>query len=707
MNLQPINLNNNNNFYPPPNVSTSINQFPLKFATFNVNGLNSSDSIKQQLLLDTMELQNIQICGISETNLNDRSSKLIYKNDSKYQAFFTGNQKNNHGSGTGIIMTKDLAKYVQRYQGFEGRVMHVDMYMRGNVKLRVIQIYSYAKHTSATKQNAIRLNNYVKLIIEEAHQKQFYFVVMGDFNLNYSSYKTLRQTNALVTNWKYQLLNHVYDKCVEVTELLSDKILDTHFPYDIYKRSSKLDYIWVSNNLAPLIIDYEIAPPTLFKYDHYSVEFRMWASELFCKKQHAKLKQQRIYKTRYLYNDMTDDDWAKYTSQTKFICDVMYMKDETYDDVSAINRQWDDIQYAIKLAAKDNIKQRTSVIKDDPHLIKNSELHQNLRYLQKLLYKINRAAKHQDLSFITPVNTPSWINIKAKLFAISQEFETQINLPELSVPTLMQFNVQVKELYNIVLMDYKIQMRAYQNEQIKSFVQRRCDDLKDNQKRMIDSIANREMKSIVIDRLVIDQNNDLSLITDPTSIKRLVNEHFQTCPGVVNRDKPIPEDWVTQYSPKEDIDETIYDNLMLEPTWEEWICAIGSLPKGKATGPSGISNEMLLHIDDSLQQAIWKLACACMRNNTMPDAWRLANIYPIPKPKPWECRLNNTRPITLLKTTCKAFVSILNKRLANIFVKNNVLKGNQFAGLPGKSTFEPIRIMNEIIQDAKEEKKDL
>ena len=88
MNLQPINLNNNNNFYPPPNASTSLNQFPLKFATFNVNGLNSSDSIKQQLLLDTMELQNIQICGVSETNLNERSSKLIYKNDLKFQAFF-------------------------------------------------------------------------------------------------------------------------------------------------------------------------------------------------------------------------------------------------------------------------------------------------------------------------------------------------------------------------------------------------------------------------------------------------------------------------------------------------------------------------------------------------------------------------------------------------------------------------------------------
>src|SRR6266487_6564409 len=333
MNLQPINLNNNNNFYPPPNVSTSVNQFPLKFATFNVNGLNSSDSIKQQLLLDTMDLQKIQICGVSETNLNEQSSKLIYKKDPKYQAFFTANRDNNRGSGTGIIMTKDLARYVQRYQGFDGRVMHVDMYMRGKVKLRVIQIYSYAAHTTVTKPKIARLNAYVKKIITEAHQKQFYFIVMGDFNLNYDSYTNIKRSNAIVTNWKYQLLNHVTDNCVEVTELLSNKIINTHFPYDTNKRSSKLDYIWVSHNLTPFIINSEVDFPTIFKSDHKYVEFTMWASELFCKKQHAKLKQQRIYKTRYLYNDMTNDDWTKYTSQTKFICDVMFMKDETYDDV--------------------------------------------------------------------------------------------------------------------------------------------------------------------------------------------------------------------------------------------------------------------------------------------------------------------------------------------------------------------------------------
>ena len=39
--------------------------------------------------------------------------------------------------------------------------------------------------------------------------------------------------------------------------------------------------------------------------------------------------------------------------------------------------------------------------------------------------------------------------------------------------------------------------------------------------------------------------------------------------------------------------------------------------------------------------------------------------------------------------------------------EHHVLRGNQFTGLPGKSTFEPIRIIHEIVQDAKEKNKEL
>ncbi len=52
-------------------------------------------------------------------------------------------------------------------------------------------------------------------------------------------------------------------------------------------------------------------------------------------------------------------------------------------------------------------------------------------------------------------------------------------------------------------------------------------------------------------------------------------------------------------------------------------------------------------------------------------------------------------------------VSLLNRRFTKILKENDVLKGNQFAGLPLNSTFEPIRIINEIIQDANENNKEL
>ena len=60
-----------------------------------------------------------------------------------------------------------------------------------------------------------------------------------------------------------------------------------------------------------------------------------------------------------------------------------------------------------------------------------------------------------------------------------------------------------------------------------------------------------------------------------------------------------------------------------------------------------------------------------------------------------------------METLRKALVRLLNNRLATLMVQHNILKGNQFAGVPGSSTFEPIRIINEIIEDAREKDKEI
>ncbi|GBB84246.1 hypothetical protein RclHR1_10880001 [Rhizophagus clarus] len=67
----------------------------------------------------------------------------------------------------------------------------------------------------------------------------------------------------------------------------------------------------------------------------------------------------------------------------------------------------------------------------------------------------------------------------------------------------------------------------------------------------------------------------------------------------------------------------------------------------------------------------------------------------------------NDRSIENRKKIIAHITALHIRRLSQILKNNNVLKGNQFAALPGNSTFEPICMINEIIQDAKENNKEL
>ncbi|PKY36689.1 hypothetical protein RhiirB3_459910, partial [Rhizophagus irregularis] len=213
---------------------------------------------------------------------------------------------------------------------------------------------------------------------------------------------------------------------------------------------------------------------------------------------------------------------------------------------------------------------------------------------------------------------------------------------------------------------------------------------------MIQSITEKEMVSISIEKIYKkDHNGNEVLITDENQVMEETNRHFQTVAGSVNRKKPIQGRWKEQYKPQPHINENIYSSIMDAPSYDEWLDIIQQLSNGKATGPSGVSNEMLKHLSDDCNQILYYLICKIIELGYLPKQWKEATVFPIAKPKPFNCELSNSRPITLLETTRKALISLLNRRLAIILKDNNILKANQFAGLPKQSTFEPIRIMNE------------
>src|SRR3990170_6341245 len=110
---------------------------------------------------------------------------------------------------------------------------------------------------------------------------------------------------------------------------------------------------------------------------------------------------------------------------------------------------------------------------------------------------------------------------------------------------------------------------------------------------------------------------------------------------------------------------------------------------------------MLKHLHHDVHELLLKLVNATLKYEYIPIQWKQGNVYPIPKPHEWQCDLNNTRPIVLLETARKLTIKIIIKRLSQIIERLGILKGPNYAALPHESTFEPIRLLDNIINDAK------
>jgi hypothetical protein len=82
--------------------------------------------------------------------------------------------------------------------------------------------------------------------------------------------------------------------------------------------------------------------------------------------------------------------------------------------------------------------------------------------------------------------------------------------------------IKVNELLQIYNTLYKIELSKNKEQKINKAIDRRCADLYNNQKRIINSIIDREIKTIVLDQVLItDENtNEQILVTDSEQVKK-------------------------------------------------------------------------------------------------------------------------------------------------------------------------------------------
>ncbi len=240
-------------------------------------------------------------------------------------------------------------------------------------------------------------------------------------------------------------------------------------------------------------------------------------------------------------------------------------------------------------------------------------------------------------------------------------------------------------------------------KEINEAVEQRCQYFQNNQRKMIDFLTNNPKKSIQINRIMITTEQDKYIETEPKEVRKEVEKYFTK---VFKRRKTdferLNESWKKQYKPRSHIKQEWYNNLLEKPSIQELAEVIKGLPTKKAAGPSQINYEMLKNLGIKARERLNNIFHCCLITSIIPKSWKTSNIYPISKNKEWEAELTNTRPIMLMETTRKCFIKIITNRLSTICKEKDILRGPNFAGLPGESTSEPIQLLNNICEEARE-----
>ncbi|CAB4437194.1 unnamed protein product [Rhizophagus irregularis] len=283
---------------------------------------------------------------------------------------------------------------------------------------------------------------------------------------------------------------------------------------------------------------------------------------------------------------------------------------------------------------------------------------------------------------------------------------------EITIPTHGLFSdtwiKNAKEVFKKRVKIDKNYLQAQRIRKIQDSIENRCNIIHSDIPKWLHSTQGNVKEHIIIDRAVIsNENGGIRLALDPDTIRTHAKDTFA---GILRKRniKTIEQDvfWSDIYKPKGEFTECMA-NLMDEITIGEWHQTLELVNTNSAPGPSDIGYAIIKHFSDKASYILLKFINMSLKIGVVPDQWKQSLIHLIPKPQKFNYILANTRPIALLDNIRKCVTKVLTNRLSAILTSNKVLRGLNFCGLKGEDTAIPLRLMNDIIEDARENGREL
>ncbi|GET62255.1 reverse transcriptase family protein [Rhizophagus irregularis DAOM 181602=DAOM 197198] len=619
---------------------TTLNSSPIpnsfNISSFNVNGLRHNSQVKIEQISNFFNLKHISFGGIVDTHLSLKQIHFLSKRLPNYTVFSSDLDNTKQVKSTG------------------GVSLFIEKSLASHVQ-------DFVSHSSQTIDLLLQL-------LVQTKQQNFYHAICGDFNMHLDTYYPIYFNRPSVASQRaYRLLHHLLSHGYK--ETLPVNASDSLGIFHRDDQVTRIDYVWSCPMLKSFALtSYIFDAQDTCSFDHNPVITYFDDSLLVASIKVARAKQlQRRTRRIFKFDSVSAQQWDSFSTHVDSLCDVPPSTFSTWH----INQQCEYLQSRIVKAANASLPSVTVGNQHTPTVPKDLEaLSQHYHFFSRLLHSIRLLRKYPSTYYNRYERT--WSTHFIRLQKILHFYKKVIPSPPI-LPTslsacrqddfkflLESLKAISSALHGLLLLKEK----DFQDSSIRAKLDDRDNNFETDISTFINSALSRTRRRITLDRVFIDHPTQPKLLTDPHDINDAVIKHFQT--SVPIKSSPpdnisaFPERWFSAYRPMDDVDFSIYDSLLDPPTLEEWLSTVSSMPNDKAP----------------------------------------AMVFPIPKPHEWKCQLKNTRPITLLEVIRKSLVKLFYNRLASTLASNDVLKGGNFAGLPGGPCRDPIVVLESIIHDA-------
>ena len=133
-------------------------------------------------------------------------------------------------------------------------------------------------------------------------------------------------------------------------------------------------------------------------------------------------------------------------------------------------------------------------------------------------------------------------------------------------------------------------------------------------------------------------------------------------------------------------------------TEQELTTALKNLNTGKAPGEDGITNDLIIQLNNKSRSILLLFINKCWKEGRIPQQWKRAIIIPILKPGKMETDPGSYRPISLTSCLCKINERMVLNRLNWLIDSKEIMNPNQAGFQKHKSTEDQlVRIQQEIL----------